>query len=84
MRRRLPRMLLATATMTAALWAVSRALSGPISDSLGSGVGSLIALIVTGILIYGGIALLFDATRLSDLKGFWQNRRSSGGKNGDG
>ena len=84
LRHRLPRMLLATAAMTATLWAVSRALSGPISDSLGSGVGSLIGLTVTGIVIYGGIALLFDATRLSDLKGFWQNRTDGSSRNGDG
>jgi putative peptidoglycan lipid II flippase len=84
LRRRLPRMLLATAAMTAALWAVSTALAGPIDASTGSGVGSLIALTVTGLLVYGLVALACGATHLSDIKGFWRSRPSGGAKQGDG
>ena len=78
LRRRLPRMALATAAMGLALWAVSGALAGPLGASLGTGIGSLLALIATGILVYGLAARAFGAAYVSDLKGLWRPR-----KNGD-
>ncbi|MDP7642100.1 MAG: murein biosynthesis integral membrane protein MurJ, partial [Alphaproteobacteria bacterium] len=82
LRRRLPRMLLATAAMALALWAVSGALSGPLGASLGSGVGSLIALMVTGIITYGLIARAAGGAYVADLKGFWRRQEDDGGENG--
>jgi putative peptidoglycan lipid II flippase len=83
LRRRLPGMLAATATMAAALWAVSSALSSPLGASLGTGVGSLIALMFTGILVYGLTARVTGAAYVADLKGFWRSDRSGGGGGGE-
>ncbi|MBT5677515.1 MAG: murein biosynthesis integral membrane protein MurJ [Rhodospirillaceae bacterium] len=79
LRRRLPRMLLATLAMAAALWAVSAALSGPLGASLGTGVGSLLALMFTGIIVYGLAARAFGAAYVADIKGLWRSRDSDAG-----
>ena len=69
--------------MAAALWAVSKALSGPIGGSLGTGVGSLIALMFTGILVYGLTARIAGAAHVADLKGFWRSDGGGGGGGGE-
>ena len=79
LRRRMPRMLLATLAMAAALWAVSSALTGPLGASLGTGVGSLLALMFTGILVYGLAARAVGAAYVADLKELWRSRESEAG-----
>jgi len=79
LRQRIPRMLVATAAMAAALWAVSSALAGPLGASLGTGVGSLLALMFTGILVYGLVARAVGAAYVADLRNFWRSRDSEPG-----
>ena len=74
LRNRLPRMVLATVLMALALWGVSYALEKPLANSTGPSFGSFIALIFTGIIVYGICARLLGATYLSDLKSFWQSK----------
>jgi putative peptidoglycan lipid II flippase len=76
LRQRMPRMLLATAAMAAALWALSAALAGPLGASLGTGVGSLLALIFTGILVYGLVARATGAAYVADIKAFLRADKS--------
>ena len=80
LRQRTPRMLLATAAMAAALWALSAILSGPLGASLGTGVGSLLALIFAGILVYGLVARATGAAYAADIKAFL---RADEGKSAD-
>ena len=75
LKNRLLRMAVATIIMTLALWGVSNLLSKTLTGSLGISFGSLLALIFTGISVYGVSARLLGAVYLSDLKGFWRSEK---------
>lgn len=75
LKSRLPRMILASLFMALALWGVSNLLSKTLASSLKESFPSLLALIITGIIVYGICARALGATYFSDLKGFWRSEK---------
>ncbi|NQU60113.1 MAG: murein biosynthesis integral membrane protein MurJ [Rhodospirillales bacterium] len=72
LKHRLVRVILATAAMAAALvWALPLA-QGALAGATGMRITALGALVVGGMAIFGGIALLTGAARISDLKSLYR------------
>ncbi len=67
-RRRLPRMLLASALMGAAVWGASLGLLGWFDGSAALQVAALAALVGLGLALYAGLALGLGAVTRADLK----------------
>jgi putative peptidoglycan lipid II flippase len=65
--RRMPRIVLATAIMTAAVWGAARLLAAPLAGTLGVRTLSLVALCTFGALVYGAAAWLLGILRTSEL-----------------
>ncbi len=78
LKTRLPRMVLASAGMGLALWGLAR-LVDPLLDGAYPGqVAALAVLVIGGVGIYGALAILTGAARLSDLKaGFKADARTA-------
>lgn len=74
LKRRLPRIVLASAGMAALLWAAVNAL--PAFAALDDGVraGLLVALVALGLVGYGGLAIAFGATQRSELAALLRRR----------
>lgn len=70
LKRRVVRTLLASAGMAAVLWLMMRWVGGYFSASVGEGIVALTALIVVGLTVYAGLAMVVGAASLEDLKGF--------------
>ena len=68
LRRRLPRMILASAVMAVGLWFAVGALEAPLAGALPSRIAALAALVVGGMMIYGFCAQAFGAARLGELR----------------
>ena len=73
LKKRLPRMVLATIFMALALWGVNNAISKILYGSTEISFGSLLALIFTGIIVYGVSARILGALYYKDLKSFWRS-----------
>ena len=73
LKQRLPRMVLATIFMALALWGVNNAISKILYGSTEISFGSLLALIFTGIIVYGVSARILGALYYKDLKSFWRS-----------
>ncbi|MDH3472063.1 MAG: murein biosynthesis integral membrane protein MurJ [Rhodospirillales bacterium] len=67
-RRRLPRIVLASLIMGAALWYLQSALAGWFDLGLWAGIAGLGILVGGGVAAYGAAALALGAVRLSDMK----------------
>jgi putative peptidoglycan lipid II flippase len=67
-RRRFPRMLAATVLMGVALWLVARPLQDALSGSLLVKLLVLVGLVLGGMALYGGLALLLGAASPADLR----------------
>ena len=68
LRRRLPRMIFASAVMAAALWLVARGLEPQLAGSLPSRIAALAALVIGGMAVFGLCAQAFGAARLGELR----------------
>lgn len=68
LRRRLPRMVLASAVMAVALWFSTLALKEAFAGGLGLSLGALIALVLVGLATYAVSARLGGAARFGDLQ----------------
>jgi len=75
LRRRLPRILLASCVMGLTLWAANEALTTTFEGAVAARVVALIVLVAAGLLVYAGAALGLGAASILDLKA--QLRRPS-------
>ena len=76
LRSRIPRMFLATVAMLFGLWAIIGLLEPP-DRSLGVGVGSIFALIISGVVIYALSARFLGAAYYADIKGFIKSEKNN-------
>ncbi len=68
LRRRLPRMIAASAVMAAGLWLAARGLESQLAGSLPSRAAALAALVIGGMVVFGLCAQAFGAARLGQLR----------------
>ena len=68
LRRRLPRMILASAVMAAGLWLAARWLETPLAGDLPGRILALAALVAGGMALFGLCAQAFGAARLGELR----------------
>ena len=68
LRRRLPRMILASAVMAAALWLAAGALEAPLAGALPWRIAALAALVAGGMAVFALSALAFGAARFGELR----------------
>ena len=68
LRRRLPRMILASAVMAAGLWLAAGALEAPLAGALPSRIAALAALVIGGMALFALAAQAFGAARLGELR----------------
>ena len=68
LRRRLPRMILASAVMAAGLWLAARGLERPLAGDLPGRILALAALVAGGMALFGLCAQVFGAARLGELR----------------
>ena len=68
LRRRLPRMILASAVMAAGLWLAARGLGSPLAGDLPGRILALAALVAGGVALFGLCAQVFGAARLGELR----------------
>ena len=68
LRRRLPRMIAASAVMAAALWLAAGALEAPLAGALPARIAALAALVAGGMAVFGLCAQAFGAARLGELR----------------
>ncbi len=68
LRRRLPRMIFASAVMAAGLWLAAAALEAPLAGALPLRIAALSALVVGGMAVFGLCAQAFGAARLGELR----------------
>jgi putative peptidoglycan lipid II flippase len=68
LKRRIPRILLATLGMAAALWFAERGLAPWFAGASWARIGALVLLVAGGLAAFGLLALAFGAVRLSDLR----------------
>ena len=66
--RRLPRILVASAIMAAALWPLAHALDGLLAGSTAEAVAALALLVGAGLAVYAAAAQLLGAARLGELR----------------
>ena len=69
LRRRLPRIGVASLVMAAALWAAATFLDGPLAAGEVSRIAALAGLVVLGVVLYGIAVQVSGAARLGELKG---------------
>ena len=67
----------AAIVMAAALWAVAEALEAGFAGSLGVKVGSLLALVAVGMVVYFVVARLFGAFYVADARALFRRRRGN-------
>ena len=82
LKRRLPRMIAAAAGMAALLWAVAFGLEGPL-ETAGFRIAALAAIVVAGLVGYGGLAAGLGALSLSEMRALL-SRRHQGQEQGQG
>ena len=68
LRARLPRMLLASLAMAAALWLTAGALEGPLAGPPAARVAALAALVAGGLAVFAVCAQAFGAARIGELR----------------
>ena len=76
---RLGPIMLSGAVMGAALWALSWALDGVLAGDQGMRILALLALIVAGLAVYGGVGRLAGAWRADELRQLMRRPPDSGG-----
>lgn len=74
LRRRLPRMLVATALMAASAVGMVTLLDGPLRDNGALSFMALGAVVATGLVVYAGAAFALGAISVSDLRGLRRRR----------
>ncbi len=77
LKRRLPRIVFATAVMAAALWAAMEGLAGPLGGDEMTRAAALAALIAAGLAAYGVAVFAVGAARLEDIGRLIRRRRGS-------
>ncbi len=76
LRRRLPRILGASALMAAVLWALADVLTGPLGGGEAPRIAALVGLVAAGLASYGVLAHVSGAARLSEIRGLARPARS--------
>ena len=71
--------MLAGAAMGATLWALAWALDDVLSSGQGLRIVALLALIVAGLAVYGGVGRLAGAWRLDELRRLMRRSPDAGG-----